>query len=95
MEIKDDNSDNDDEDDIPLVIVTTRELHALMEEKEEEEKEEDKGEDDLVRVVAKEFSSLPHSPLNTITSMEIASTSEIVSTILTSISLSSPVAYQL
>ena len=102
IEIKDDDSDNDDDDDdnTPSVIVTIGELHALMEEKEEEEmeeeaEEEDKDEDDLVKIAAEAIASLPHTPPNTITSMEIASASEIVSTTITSIAQSSPATSQL
>ena len=85
--IKDDDNDSDDDDgNIPLVIVIDEDMQGLMEERKEEEKEEveeDKGEDDLVRT------SLPHTPPNTITFEKIASTSEIMSTIVTSITQSS------
>ena len=87
VEIKDDdNSDNEnDEDDIPLVMVTVGELHALMEEKEEEDKEEEvveeeKDEDDPVRIASEAIASLPHTPPNIVTSVELASSGEIVST---------------
>lgn len=50
-----------------------------------EEKEEEKDEGDLVRIIAEEIASLPHTPPHTVTFVEIASTSEIVSTIVTSI----------
>ena len=92
VEIKNDDSNDNDEDEfdnIPSVTVTLGELHALMEEKEEEDKEEEaleeeKDEDDLVRIAAEAITSLPHTPPNTVTSMESASTGEIVSTITTS-----------
>ena len=91
--IKDDDNDSDDDDDnIPSVTVTDEDMQGLMEERREEEKEEaeeDKGEDDLVRT------SLPHTPPNTVTFVKIASTSEIMSTIVTSIAQSSPASSQL
>ena len=66
-----------------------------MEEKEEEDKEEDevekeKDEDDLVRIEVEAIASLPHTPPNTVTSMESTSTGEIVSTTVTSFTQSTP-----
>ena len=60
------------------------------EEKEEEAEEEEKDEDDMVRIAAKAIASLPHTPPNTVTSMETTSTSEIVRTTVTTFSQSSP-----
>ena len=60
------------------------------EEKEEEVVEEENDEDDLVRITTEDIASLPHTPPNNVTSMEIASTSEIVSTTITSFAQSSP-----
>ena len=98
VEIKvDDSSDNDDDDfdNIPSITVTPGEVHALMEEKEEEDKEEEaveeeKDEDDLIRITVEAIASLPHTPPNTITSMDSASTDEIASTIATSFAQYSP-----
>ena len=99
---KDDDSDDDDDDDenTPSILVIIGELHALIEEKEQEEeeveemdkegKEEEKDEDDPVRIAGETIASLPHTPPHTITFVEIASTSEIVSTI-ASIAQPSPV----
>ena len=87
VEIKDDDSsdnDDDDFDNIPSVMVTPGKLHALMEEKEEEAVEEEKDEDDPVRIADEAITSLPHTPPNTITSIESTSTGEIGSTIVTS-----------
>ena len=99
--VKDDDSNDNDKDEfdkIPSVIVTLGELHALVEEKEEEDKEEEaleeeKDEDDLVRIVVE--ASLPSTPPNTITSLELASTSEIVSSTTTSLTQSSATTSQL
>ena len=98
IEIKDDDSSDNDEDDfdnIPSVTVTPGELHALMEEKQEEDKEEEaleeeKDEDDPIRIAAKAIASLPHTPPNTVTSVESTSTGEIVSNIATSFTKSAP-----
>ena len=91
MEIKDDDSSDEDEhDNIPAVTITQREMHALMEEREEEEDkveeahEEEKDEDYIVRIAVEAIGCLPHTPQNTVTSVELASTSEIASTTVTS-----------
>ena len=103
IEIKDDDSSDNDEDEfdnIPSITVTPGELHALMEEKEEEDKEEEaleeeKDEDDPIRIAVEAIASLPHTPPNTVTSMESTSTGEIVSTIVTSFTQSAPTPSQL
>ena len=79
LEIRDDdNNDEEELDNILAVTVTQGEMHALMEEeeedKEEEAHEEEKDEDELVRIVVEVIESFPHTPPNTITSVELAST---------------------
>ena len=49
----------------------------------------------MVRIVVEVIASLPHTPLDTVTSVELASTREIASLIVTSFSQSSPSTSQL
>ena len=104
VEIKDDESDKeeDDEDDnTPSVTVTTEEMQDLMKDREEEKKEEAEEEDnqeeeDPMRISLEVIASLPHSPpKSTISSVETASTSMIMSTTATSTTQSSLATLQL
>ena len=100
VEIKDDDSSDEEElDNIPTIIVTQGEMHALMEEREEEEDkeeeahEEEKDEDDTVKIAVEAIASLPHTPPNTVTSVELASTGEIESVTIASTTQSTPSTY--
>ena len=86
VQIKDDDRSDDEQD-------TQGELHALAdtgeEDKEKEAQEEDKDEDTIM-IVAEVIASLPHTPPDTVTSVELASTGEIASSTVASVTQSSP-----
>ena len=83
VEIKDDDSSDNDEDESNNIPVTQSELLEVMKEGEEEDKEEEALEvmemDDMVRIASEAIASLSHSPPNTVTLVESASTGEIAS----------------
>ena len=58
--------------------------------KEKEAHEEEKDEDDPVRIAVEVIASLPHTPPNTITSLDSTSTGEIESAIVTPTTQSAP-----
>ena len=99
VEIKDIGSSDEEEDRTQSVTMDVDDYEDLMkkddkEEEMEEEAEEDKEEEDLVKIVVAVIASLPHSPPKMVTStMEIASTGEIVSTTASSIALSSLISF--
>ena len=82
IEIKDDDNNDNEEDESNNILVTQSELLEVMK-GEEEDKEEEALEvmeiNDMVRIASKAIASLSHSPPNTITLVESASTGEIAS----------------
>ena len=92
VEIKDDDNSDDEPDNIPSVTVTQGGLHALIEEEEDKDEEAHKEEmdEDTISIVAEVIASLPHTPPDTITSMESTSTSKNISLTVTSFTQSSP-----